>query len=140
MLLSSLLNKEKEKRYKISKDDPQIAEQELDEKSVLGDEEIQDMVSSEVKKRREAIEGFEKGQRPEMAEKEKKEMEVLQAYMPEQLSEEEILQLVKEAIKKTGATSAQDIGKVMSELKPQIKGRVDGSVVSGLVKDHLNNS
>lgn len=137
MLLSSLLNKEKEKRYTISKNAPEMAEQEIDKKTDLEVEEIQDIVSSEVKKRREAIEGFEKGQRGEMAEKERKEMEILQAYMPEQLSEEEIHQFVKQAIEKTGAIGARDIGKVMSELKSQIKGRADGGAVSKIVKELL---
>jgi len=123
MLLAAFINKEK-----------------ANNQESLTEEMMQEIVASEVKKRREAIEGFEKGGRIEMAEKEKKEMEILQQYLPEQLSKEEILQLVKEAIEKSGATSAQDIGKVMSELKSQIKGRADGSLVSGLVKDHLDNS
>ena len=137
MLLSSLLNKEKEKRYTISKDDREMAEQELNEKAALGVEEIQDIISSEVKKRREAIEGFEKGQRPEMAEKERKEMEILQQYLPEQLSEEQVRELVRQAVEKTGAQSAQDMGKVMAAVMPEVKGRADGSLVANIVKDLL---
>jgi len=137
MLLSSLLNKEKEKRYKISKDNPQFAESEVDEKSQLSEEEIQEVVSSEFKKRREAIEGFEKGGREEMAEKERKEMEILQAYMPEQLKEEQIRELVKEAINATGATGVQEMGKVMGSLMPKVKGKADGGLVNKIVKEML---
>ena len=137
MLLSSLLNKEKEKRYTISKDDREMAEQELNEKAALGVEEIQDIISSEVKKRREAIEGFEKGQRPEMAEKERKEMEILQQYLPEQLSEEQVRELVKEAIETTGAAGPQEMGKVMGQLMPKVKGKVDGGLVNRIVKELL---
>ena len=103
LLLAAILSKEKEKRYKISKEEPELTEKELAEKSFLTDEELIEVVSSEIKKRKEAILGFEKGERKELAEKEKSEMEVLEKYLPEQLSEEEIKGLVKEAIEKAGA-------------------------------------
>ena len=138
MLLAAIANKEKEKRYKVSKAEPALSEQELRAKSELSLQEIQDAVSSEVKKRREAVEGFEKGGRKEQAEKEKREMEILLPYLPAQLSGEEIRKLTKNAIEKVGAKSLQDIGKVMGILAPQTKGKADGALVSKIVKELLS--
>ncbi|MFH1582236.1 MAG: GatB/YqeY domain-containing protein [bacterium] len=132
-LLSSILNKEKEKRFTLSKENPNITE----EDSQLVDEEILDVVSLEAKKRREAIEGFEKGGRTESAEKEKKELEILKNYLPEQLSEEEINNLVTEAVNKVGAKEIKDMGKVMAELMPKTKGKADGALVGKIVKEAL---
>jgi len=137
MLNAQILNKEKEKRYKITKAEPELTEKELVKKSQLTDEEVIEVISSEVKKRKESILEFEKGERQDLAEKEKKEIEVLNKYLPEQLSEEEIKKLVKEAIEKVGATELKDMGKVMQELMPQIKGKVDGTTVSKIVKELL---
>ena len=126
-LLAAVLNKEKEKRFKTK-----------EEKDVqLTDEEIIDVVSFEAKKRREAITGFERGKRQDLVEKEKKELEILEKYLPEQLPEEEIRKLVKEAIEKTGAREIKDMGKVMQELMPKTKGRTDGGLVSKIVKELL---
>lgn len=136
-LMSSILNKEKEKRYGLSKKNPNASEQELEKDSQLTDEEILDVISSEAKKRREAAEGFEKGGRTESAEKEKKELDILLKYMPAQMSEEEIRNLVKESVEKVGAKEIKDMGKVMAELMPKTKGRADSSLVSRLVKESL---
>ena len=103
----------------------------------LSDEEAMDVLQTEAKKRREAIEAFEKGGRPELAEKEKKELEILKEYLPEQLSAKEIENFVTQAIEKTGAASMQDIGKVMGALMPQVKGKADGNLVSRIVKEKL---
>jgi len=119
MLLAALTNKEKEKGEE------------------LADEQIQQVIATEAKKRKEAAEAFEKGGKSEMAEQEKKELEILQAYLPEQMGEEEIRKLVKEAIAKTGASSPQDMGKVMAALMPQTKGKADGALVSQIVKEQL---
>lgn len=137
MLLAALSNKEKEKRYTVSKAEPNLSEEELQKKSGLSPEELQDAVSSEVKKRREAIEGFEKGGRKEQAQREKQEMEILLPYLPAQLSEDEIRQLAKDAIVKIGAAGPQDLGKVMGVLAPQTKGKADGALVSKIVKELL---
>jgi hypothetical protein len=127
MLSAAVLNKEKEKRYKSG-----------EEKDVqLTDDEVIEVASSEAKKRKEAISEYEKGNRTDLAEKEKKELEILQKYLPEQLPEEEIKKLVKVAVEKTGAKDQKDMGKVMAELMPQIKGRADGSLVSKIVKELL---
>jgi len=128
MVLAFLINKEKEKGLPAGGQGKEIS-----------DEEAMDVLQTEAKKRRESIEAFEKGGRPELAEKEKKELEILKAYLPEQLSEEEIEKLVVEAIEKTGATSMQDIGKIMGALMPQVKGKADGNLVNTIVKEKLTS-
>ena len=137
LLLSAIFNKEKEKRYKLSKEKPELKEEELEKESELTDEKVIDVISSEIKKRKESILEFEKGKRPELVEKEKKELEILEKYLPEQLSEEEIKKLAKEVIEKIGATGPKNIGKVMTELMPKIKGKADGTLVSKIVKELL---
>ena len=137
LLLAAILNKEKEKRYKLSKDKPDLKEGELEKESQLTDEEIIEVVSSEIKKRKEAVLEFEKGERQDLAEKEKKEIEILQKYLPEQFSEQELQKLVKVAIEKVGASEQKDMGKVMQELMPQVKGKAEGSLVSKIVKELL---
>lgn len=128
LLTAAILNKEKEKRYKLKeeKDTP------------LTDEEVVEVITSEVKKRKEAILEYEKGQRQELADKEKKEAEILQAYLPEQLSEDEIKKIVKEAINQTSAKDLKDMGRVMAALMPRIKGRAEGGTVSNIVKELLS--
>lgn len=137
LLNSTIINKEKEKRYKISKEKPDLKEKELEKESQLTDEEVIEVVSSEIKKRKEAILEFQKGKREDLVAKEKQELEILEKYLPEQLSEEEIKKLAKEAIEKTGAKEPKEMGKVMAELMPKLKGRADGSLVSKIVKELL---
>lgn len=135
MLSAAVLSKEKEKRYKISKAGQSKNEAELEEKSILTDEEALEVVFSEAKKRKEAILAFEKGNRLELAQKEKMELEVLKKYMPEQLGETELKKIVKEAIEKTGAKELKDMGRVMVELMPKVKGKADGSEISKIAKE-----
>lgn len=101
------------------------------------DEDVIEVVGREIKKRKESIELYEKGNRPELAEKEKIEMELLQTYLPEQLTEDEIRKLIDEAISNSGASTIQDMGKVMGALMPKTKGKADGSLVSSIVKEKL---
>lgn len=139
LLLASAQSKEKDKRYELSKENPDLDEKELDEKSSLTDEEIVNIIASEAKKRKEAIAGFEKGGRIESAEKEKKELEILQKYLPEQMSEEELRNIIKEAVEKTGAQDMKDIGKVMGEIMPKVKGKADGGDVNKIVRELLTS-
>lgn len=101
------------------------------------DEDVVEVVGREIKKRKESIELYEKGGRQELADKEKRELEVLHTYLPEQLSEGEIKKLVDDAISQTGASTMQDMGKVMGVLSPQIKGKADGGLVSSIVREKL---
>jgi len=138
MLQAAILNKEKDKRAKLAKEKKEIREEELVKESQLTDEETIEAISSEIKKRKESVLEFEKGERIDLVEKEKKEIGILEKYLPEQLSEEEIQKLVKEALEKTGAASPKDMGKVMAELIPKVKGKADGSLVSRIVKESLS--
>ena len=137
LVLASILNREKEKRYKIAKEKPELEEKELEKESQLTDEEIIKVVFSETKKRKEAIESFEKGGRTDLVEKEKKELEVLQKYLPEQISEQEIKRMAEQVIKEIGAKDLKDMGKVIENLIPKVKGRAEGSAVSKVVRELL---
>jgi len=127
MLLAAVQAKEKDKKFK----------EKLEEEVQLKDEEIIDVISSEVKKRNDAIVLYKQGNRPELADKEQKEIDILKKYLPTQLSEEEIKKLVTESITKVGAKEIKDMGKVMGDLSSKIKGKADGSTVSRIVKEFL---
>jgi len=137
MLLASIITKEKDKRYKISKEKPEISEGDLSKESELTDEQIIEVISSEIKKRKDAITLYEKGNRPELAEKEQKEIEILKKYLPEQLSEEELRKLIGESITKVGAAEIKDTGKIMADLMPKVKGKADNSEISKIIKEFL---
>ena len=104
----------------------------------LDDEEIIGVITREVKQRREAVLEFEKGKRQDLVDQTNNEIEILLNYLPQQLTEEEILVLVQGAAVEVGANSIKDMGKVMQVLNPKVKGRADGKLVSQLVKEHLN--
>ena len=108
------------------------------EARILSDAEIITVLSREAKKRREAAEAFADAGRVDKAELEKQEGEVIAAYLPKQLSDEELSALIQEAVAKSGAAGPQDMGKVMGILKPQIAGKADGGKVSAAVKAALN--
>jgi len=95
------------------------------------------VIQNQAKQRRDSIEEFKKAQRQELVDKETKELEILQKYLPEQMNEEEISKLVREAISQTNASSITDMGKVMGVLMPKVKGKADGNLVSKIVKENL---
>ena len=95
------------------------------------------MLQRERKRRREAAEGFRAGGREEQADAEERELAVLEEFMPEPLSEEDLEEIVDDAIAEVGATSMRDFGRVMADVMPQVSGRADGSAVSQLVKEKL---
>ena len=103
----------------------------------LSDEEELQVLQRERKRRLEAAEAFRAGGRTEQAESEERELAVLQEFMPEPLSEEELEEIVDDAIAENGATGMRDFGRVMADVMPQVSGRADGSVVSQLVKEKL---
>ena len=138
LLQAAILAQEKVKRQRIAKIKKGLSEKELQEKSCLSDEEILEVLTSEIKKRKEAIKEFEKGKREDLVQKETKELEILKRYLPEQLSEEELKQLINNVIKETGAKDPKDIGKVMGALIPKIKGRADPSQAVQIVKEMLS--
>ena len=104
----------------------------------LDDEQIFELLAKEVKQRREAILEFEKGNRQDLVDKANAEIEILLGYLPQQLSEEEISGIVRQAVDEVGANSIKDMGKVMAVVVPRTKGRADGKLVSQIVKQYLN--
>ena len=100
------------------------------------DEELQ-VLQRERKRRSEAADAFRDGGRPEQAEKEERELEVIGEFMPDPMSEEDIEGIIDDAIAETGATSLRDLGRVMADVMPQVAGRADGSTVSQLVREKL---
>lgn len=134
MLLAAVQNREIDKRTRLSKTEPL---EKLDQLALLSEEELLEMVAGEAKKRRESIIAFNQGNRPDLAKKEEQELVILAAYLPMQLSEEEVTKLVKEVVERTGARTKQDLGKVMAELMPQVKHLADGQLISRIVREQL---
>ncbi|OGL46913.1 MAG: glutamyl-tRNA amidotransferase [Candidatus Schekmanbacteria bacterium RBG_16_38_11] len=116
-----------------------IKNKEIDKMGELSDGDMMTILSQAAKIRREAIEGFEKGNRDDLVQKEKEELEIIGTYLPVQISEERLREIVKEVILEVSATSAKDIGKVMKALMPKIRGQADGKVVNKIVQQALEN-
>jgi uncharacterized protein len=134
-LNATIKNAEIAKRSKLSKTANGL--EDLGTLSVLTDEEVTGVIASQIKQRRDSAAEFEKGNRPDLVEKEKKEIEILAHYMPEQMSEDEIKKIVADAIAETGAVSVEEMGKVMALAMGRTKGRTDGATVSGIAKKLL---
>jgi len=132
---ASIKNKEIDKRVRLSRAGEDALK--LEELSKLTDEEIIDVISSEAKKRRDSITEFEKGGRQDLVEKEAKELEIIKKYLPEQMSEDAIKEIVQKAIAETGAVGSKDTGKVMAKIMPEVKGKADGSIVNKIVGELL---
>ena len=115
-----------------------VKNQEIDLKKELSEEEILTIVSREVKKRKEAAVLYEKGNRPELKDKEIQEMKILQTYLPEQVSEKDLRRRIQEVINETGAEGMKDFGKIMKILVPEFKGKADNSLIKELANEYLN--
>ncbi len=135
MLLSSMKNKELEKRNKLSKTG--TATDQLEIASQLTDDEAMDVLRTEIKKRKESITTYEQGGRPELAETEKQELALLMKYMPEQMSEDQVRTIVKEVLAGMPGMTIKDMGKVVGHVMSRVKGKTDGSTVSRIVKEEL---
>ena len=116
-----------------------ILQVEKDSQKTLTDDEICAIVAKEVKKRKDSVKEYEDAGRQDIADSLKQEVEILSKYLPEQLSQEEIVKLVEDAVKESGAASPRDMGKVMSILRPKTAGKADGKLVSDIVKEKLAN-
>jgi hypothetical protein len=116
-----------------------IKNKEIEKGETLTDEEIISTFSTLTKQRRESIEQFEKGGREDLVSAEKAELAVLQKYLPEQLSVEELEKLIREAIQITAASGTKDIGRVMKEVMPKVKGRADGKEINRKVSELLSS-
>ena len=110
---------------------------EIDLKRTLNDNEVLDILSREIKQRKDALQEFEKAGRDDLAASARAEVEIIAVYLPKQLTEEEIKVIVQQTIQETGASSKADMGKVMSALMPKVKGRADGKLVNQAVQQLL---
>jgi uncharacterized protein YqeY len=111
-----------------------IRNREIDARGEIGDDAVVKLLGTMIKQRREAIELYVKGNRPELAEKETKEIAVLEAYLPKGLSAGEVESLARDAVAAVAAKSAADLGRVMKELMPKVAGRADGKLVNDVVR------
>jgi len=118
----------------------EIKNQEINLRDTLGDEQIISIIASQIKKRKEAAALFEQGGRADLAEKEKQELAVLEAYMPAQVGEEEIRRRVQEVIAEVAAKGPQDMGRVMKTVVPEFKGRADNALIKTIVSELLSPS
>ena len=117
----------------------EIKRYQIDEKTEATDEVVLTIINKMVKQRKDSIEQFTKGGRDDLASKEKDQLEVIKQYLPEQLSEDKIREIVEAAVNSTQASSMQDMGKVMGAIKPELQGKADMGLVSQIVKSSLSN-
>ena len=113
--------------------------EEINKKQELDDNDVIAVIAKQIKTRKESITEFEKGNRSDLVEKTQSEIKILEAYMPEQLSEEEIAKVIDDAINQVNPQAPSDMGKVMGIVTPKLKGRADMSLVSKLVKEKIAN-
>lgn len=134
----AMRSKQKERLTTIRLIQAEIKRIEVDERIEVDDDRLLSVLDKMCKQRRDSIEQFESAGRDDLASQEKAEMEVIQEFLPEALSEEELQTLVTAAVAESGATEARDMGKVMAIVKPQVQGRADMGAVSKLVKAALS--
>jgi hypothetical protein len=115
-----------------------IQRREIDERVELGDEEVLTVIQKMIKQGRDAITQFEQGARDDLVQKETAMLAVLETYLPEQLAEGELTELINKALNETDAQSVRDMGKVMGWLKPRVQGRADMGTVSNAIKQKLS--
>lgn len=115
-----------------------VKQREVDERIELNDTDVLQILTKMVKQRQESITQFVKGGRQDLADKEQAEIEVIQTFLPQPLSQDEVMSIVEQAIADTGAACMQDMGKVMGKIKSQLQGRADMGAVSGIIKSKLN--
>ena len=111
----------------------------INKKRDLNDDEVIAIIAKQIKMRKDSIEEFKKASRDDLVEKTQKEVDILVTYMPEQLSEEEINKVIEEVFETVKPTSPKDMGMIMKEISPKVKGKADMGLVNKLIKDKLNN-
>jgi len=115
-----------------------LKNKEIELRKKLEDEEVVKVIQAMVRKGEESVEQFQTGGRMDLVEKEKKEIEILKSFLPQPLSQEEILKIIDQSIQETQASSLKDIGKVMKSVMPKIGGKADGKLINQLVKERLS--
>ena len=115
-----------------------VKNREIEVRKTLDDEDIFKVIQGMVRKGEESVEQFQTGGRMDLVEKEKKEIEILKSYLPQPLSQEEVLKMIDEAIQETQASSLKDLGKVMKAVMPKLGGKADGKLINQWVKERLS--
>ena len=133
----SMRNKDTVKKNTITMVRAAIKQIEVDERVQIDDERILEIISKQLKERNNAIEDFKKGERQDLVDVTKKEIEILLDYLPEQFTEEELEKIVAETIDEVNAKSMKDIGLLMKSVMPKVKGRADGNAVNKIVRNLL---
>lgn len=117
-----------------------VKNKEIELREKLDDEGIQRVIQGMVRKSEESLFQFEAGGRADLVEKERKEMEILKSFLPQSLSQEEIIKIIEQSMEETQASSLKDLGKVMKSVMPKLQGKADGKLVNQLVKERLSPS
>jgi uncharacterized protein YqeY len=115
-----------------------IKNSEIELRRPLDDDEVLEVLIREIKQRRDSLQEFEKANRSDLADNLKIEIEILTVYLPQQLTEEELKEIVQQTIQEVGVSSKAEMGKLMGALMPKVKGRADGKLVNQLVQQHLS--
>lgn len=136
-LKSSMKNKDAIKKSVITLIRSSIKQYEVDNRVELEDDEIVDLIAKQLKQTRDSREEFSKAGRDDLVSKAEAEIEVLKEYLPQQLSEEELNEIVISTISEVGATSMKDMKKIMTSIMPKVKGKADGKLINELVKKNL---
>ena len=136
-LKTSMKTKNKVRKDVITMIRSDVKQREVDERVELNDEDVIDIISKQLKQRKDSIAEFQKGDRQDLVESTEKEIEILLEYLPLQLTEDELDKIVRETIDEVNAETPKDMGKVMGGIMPKIKGRADGSLVNTLVLKYL---
>lgn len=136
-LKTAMKNQDKEKLSVIRMVKGAIQMSELNKKHELNDEEVIDVITKEIKSRKDSINEFKKGGREDLITKTQAEIDILSAYLPKQLTEEELNEIIDKVFVEVNPTSSKDMGKVMKELTPQVKGKADMGLVSKIVKEKI---
>jgi len=135
---AALKNKDNIRKSVITMIRAAIKQYEVDNKVEIDDDKIIEIISKQVKQKRDAIVEFNKGNRQDLVDETNNEIQILMEYLPKQLTEEEVREIVNESINKLNAQGPKDMGKVMQDVMPKVKGKADGKLVSSIVKELLN--
>lgn len=136
-LKTAMKNKDKVKKSTVTMIRAAVLQVEKDQKVELEDDQILEIIAKQLKQRRDGLAEFEKAQRDDLIQQAREEIEIIEGYLPTQLTVDEIKVIVTETIQETGAVDAKDMGKIMSALMPKIKGRADGKLVNQVVRESL---
>ncbi|MBF8982005.1 GatB/YqeY domain-containing protein [Lutibacter sp. B2] len=136
-LKQAMKEKDKLKKSVITMVRASVTQYEVDNRVEMDDEKVLDIMIKQVKQKNDAIEEFAKGNREDLVNEAKAEIDVLMKYLPQQLTEDEIKVIVKQSIEEVGAENMKDMGKLMATLMPKIKGKADGKIVNKFVREFL---